>query len=284
MNALRDTVDVSLIRQYLLGRLDEQPNIEEKLSNDILLNDEMGDIVDSIEDEIIEEYLDGRLNSADREAVESHFLRPPARQEKLRFAELLRRHFDTRLAERVPDAERSLRMPAPGQSHLRTYGQFAVLLLVCASSIIYIAGLRRTNARLQADLAQQTEQAASAPQPLAQLQPAMVPLTLVADRSRGAGPKIPLIEIASSTQRLIVEIALQSAGPTPYNVRLETKSGAGPLWTAKLLPLISPAGDARLVFDVPATKINSDVYSFAVSSSSSPGGERHYDFEARRRP
>jgi hypothetical protein len=283
MNVLRNTADVSLIRQYLLGRLDAQPNLEEKLSNDILSNDEMSEVVDAIEDEILEEYLDGSLDSADRQAVESYFLRPHARQQKLRFAKVLRRHFDTK-ADGVADFEPSFGMPAPSQSHLKSYGQFALLLLVCVFSVIYIAGLRRDNARLHAELARRQQQtAAGLPQQTAQLESTMVPLALVADRSRGASQRIPRIEITPSTQRLIVEIALQGAASDPYDIRLETKSGEGPLWSARLLPLVSNSGDARLVFDVPAGKINSDVYSFAVSPLRA-NGERHYDFEVKRQP
>jgi hypothetical protein len=79
-----------------------------------------------------------------------------------------------------------------------------------------------------------------------------------------------------------VEIALQGAtSSVPYDVRLESKSGEGPLWSAKLLPIISAAGDGHLVFDVPSGIFKSDIYSFAVTSSAASGSVRHYDFETR---
>ena len=79
---MKKVADRKLLRQYLLGRLDDQTELEDDLSNSIVLNDEMTDIVDSVEDEIIEEYLEGSLSSADREAVEQYFLQPPHRKEK----------------------------------------------------------------------------------------------------------------------------------------------------------------------------------------------------------
>src|SRR5882672_7079654 len=87
--------DPSLLREYLLGRLDDKEELESDLSERILLNDELSDMVGVIEDEIIEEYLDGALNTADRTAADEYFLRPLQRKEKLRFAEVLRRHFET---------------------------------------------------------------------------------------------------------------------------------------------------------------------------------------------
>src|ERR1700746_3310709 len=86
--------DRSLIREYLLGRLDNEKELEEQLSHDIFSNDELAEMVESIEEEIIEEFLDGTMDSADKDAFNTYFLRPPERKERLRFAKLLRNHFE----------------------------------------------------------------------------------------------------------------------------------------------------------------------------------------------
>src|SRR5580765_4075607 len=101
--------DRSLVRQYLLGRLDRNKELEDQLSNDILFNDELSEMVESIEDEIIDDCLDGTLDSADKDAVDGYFLRPPERKEKLRFAQLLRHHLARRedLANTRTDTFRS---------------------------------------------------------------------------------------------------------------------------------------------------------------------------------
>src|SRR5436309_14131980 len=90
---MKNITDLNLVRQYLLGRLDEQAGLEDNVSDGILFNDEMTDIVDSIEDEIIEEYLVGSLSSVDREAVDKYFMQLLERQEKLSFAKLLTHNF-----------------------------------------------------------------------------------------------------------------------------------------------------------------------------------------------
>src|SRR6266581_9580114 len=134
--AMKSIADRNLIRQYLLGRLDEQRELEEQLSDGILNNDEaMIDIVDSVEDEIIEDYLGGSLNAEHKKAVEKYFLQPPQRQAKLRFAQLFEHYFETR-ASRYCAANREdlVRPHIPWFSQFRTYGAFAALALVTISA------------------------------------------------------------------------------------------------------------------------------------------------------
>src|SRR5215472_1900111 len=126
--------DRSLIREYLLGRLDNEKELEEQLSHDICFNDELSETVESIEEEIIEDFLDGTLDAADKDAVNTYFLRSPERKEKLRFARLLRNHFaeqhplsgttsDTRpsLYTNVVRESSDYRAPIPGRSLFKTY-------------------------------------------------------------------------------------------------------------------------------------------------------------------
>lgn len=89
------------IRQYLLGRLDDQGDLRDRLSEQMFFNAELSEVVDEIEDQIIEEYLDGRISSIDKKTIEGHFLRPPARQEKVKFARFLRDHLKTK-SEALP--------------------------------------------------------------------------------------------------------------------------------------------------------------------------------------
>lgn len=274
--------DRSLIRQYLLGRLDEQTELEDTVSESILLNDEMVEVIDAIEEEIIEEYLDGSLDSGDRNAVDKYFLQPPERKEKLRFARLLRTYCDKKPGHYFRANRHHLMMPLATRAHVKTYAGFAVLLLISISSLIYVVGVRRTEMRLRYELALERDRVTSIDKQAELVQPTMIPLTLVADRSRGANVKIPHVEIKSSTQRIIVDIALQDGASGSYDVRLEPKGGKGPFWSTRLLPLMSPTGDARLVFDLPTRGIESTVYSFVVSSAT-PGlaRPRHYDFEVK---
>jgi hypothetical protein len=284
--------DRSLIREYLLGRLDNEKDPEERLSHDIFSNDELSEMVESIEEEIIEDFLDGTLDSADKNAVSTYFLRPPERKEKLRFATLLRNHFEEphQLIGTISDTRPSVytnvvresseyRAPIPWWTHFKTYGQLAAFVVLGIGSLLYISALQKKTTGLESQLAQERVHSASLVKEAPILTSALIALTLVADRSRGDDSQIPHIEIKPSTRRIIVDIALQGHSPGPFNVHLETKAGNGPIWSARLLPLVSSSGDSRLVFDLPVQGMESDVYSFLVSSAlPGSGSGKHYDF------
>src|SRR6516162_1766407 len=89
-----DLPDRGLVREYLLGRLDHKKELEAQLTHDICVNDELSELVESVEEEIIEDVLDGALDPADKNAVDGYFLRPPERKEKLRFARVLRHQYE----------------------------------------------------------------------------------------------------------------------------------------------------------------------------------------------
>lgn len=280
---MKSIADRNLMRQYLLGRLDDQRELEEQLSEGILNDEAMIDVVDSVEDEIIEEYLGGSLNAEHKKAVEKYFLRPPQRQEKLRSAQLLEHYFETRASRySATNRENLVRPHIPWFSQFRTYGAFAALALVTISTLVYVNSIRLGRERLANELAKEREHSSNLATQAELVQASIVPLTLVADRSRGPEAQIPQIDLKSSTQRVVVEIALQHAGSGPYDVHLESKAGDNPMWSAKLLPIISSTGDARLVFDVPARTFQSDTYSFVVSSTSATGAStKHYDFQVK---
>jgi len=284
--------DRSLIRDYLLGRLDNEKDIEERLSHDVCFNDDLSEMVQSTEEEIIEDFLDGTLDSADKNAVSTYFLRPPERKEKLRFATLLRNHFEEphqligTISDTRPSAYTNVvrqsseySAPIPWWTHFKTYGQLAAFVILGIGSLLYISVLQKKTTGLESQLAQERVHSASLVKEAPILTSALIPLTLVADRSRGDDSQIPHIGIKPSTRRIIVDIALQGHSPGPFNVHLETKAGNGPIWSARLLPLVSSSGDSRLVFDLPVQGMESDVYSFLVSSPlSGSGSGKHFDF------
>ena len=233
--------DRGVIREYLLGRLDEQQELESKLSEGILFSDELSEMVESIEDEIIEEYLDGALDSADRNAIDEYFLRPLERKNKLQFARLLRHHFETKQNDLVrppvdilpgtgSDVSQygiGVASAAGWRNHLRTYGQFVALILLFMLGLTYISGIRKRQVQLEGELVQERERSASLAREASLLQPPIIALTLVSDRSRGSGAP-PDIEIKPSIQRIVVEIALPRGATGTYDVRLEANGKKRP--------------------------------------------------------
>ncbi len=124
--------DDNTIREYLLGRLPEKDwnEIEEKLLSD----KEFADFADSIEDEIIEEYL----------TIQNYFLRPPERQRKLLFATVLNSRLKKSAKEPVPIDRPRTRTTAP-RFYWAMASAAAVLLV---STLCLTAYAARLNTKL----------------------------------------------------------------------------------------------------------------------------------------
>jgi hypothetical protein len=290
--------DRDLIREYLLGKLNDRDDLESDTSESILLDDEVSGLAESIEDEIIEDYLEGTLDTSDRIAVDNYFLRSGERRNKLRFIKLMREHFQTRLGRPsdlplhetparkadITAKHASARALLGRPSNLVFYAPVAALILVSVLGLAYLSGLRSRQAVLEQELAQERNRASGLAQEASSVKLPLIALTLVSERSRGSGAQMPHVQIRSATQRIVVEIALPNAAGGPYDVSLESKRNAS-IWRARLLPILSASGDARLVFDVPPRLIESGRYSFLVTSSPpDKGAPSYYDFDVSSTP
>jgi hypothetical protein len=283
----------NIIRQYLLGKLNDQKELEEELSDQMFFDDDLSQMVDSIEDEILDDYLDGALSPADTQAVKEYFLCPQERKDKLQFARVMRRYF-----EASPPA------PAPTQtalppwrqlgagptvwfhSYFRTYAEIAALVLL-STCLLYIGYVRHelqsTNAENQKNLQlleAARQRSASLERQIADLSP--VTLTLAEERSRTVRrdvvpPAVKPLMIGPSTHVIKVEIVLAQAGISgAFDVALETQAGGTSLWSKAGVP----SSEGVLRFDMPSQGINAGSYSIAVTHHGKPDANtEHYDFQ-----
>jgi hypothetical protein len=278
-----DSPTKETIRRYLLGRLDDQSALEMRLSEQMLFDDELSEIVDSIEDEIIEDYLDGAVSASDRATIEEYFLRPAERREKLQLARLLRSHFQT------PGNAVTKKNPVPHDSPLnredkagpalgshwlrqtRTWYELAALVFLLAGGLIYVSGVRhrfdselaasrQTQIRLAGELAQEREQSASLTKQLQEARPPIAILTLLGPVFRDSGGG-PVVDIGPWTQKIRVELDLQGAPSGAYNVRLENAAGRT-VWSQSGVPATS----GGLRFEMPAQNLSPGPYCLKVSS------------------
>jgi len=283
----------SSIRQYLLGRLNDQEELDTSLSVQICFNDELAEIVGVIEDEIIEQYLDETLKAEDKRAFENYFLRPSERKEKLTCMRALRSVVKTYPTENeakvVNVSHPDLRvMQGAGvgviahfRSHNRTYLELAATILVVISTTYLIRTLqdmrlqaamaKKAEAQLQLALAQERQHSADQAQELAQLEPPIQLSfggSLVRDRA-----KIPKIEIRRFTQSIKVEIGHSSA-PT-YDVHVENDAKTA-IWSETGL---TPSSRI-LRFEIPAQGITAGDYTI-VATPKPTGKEESYRFRAK---
>ena len=288
--------DREVIREYLLGHLNQDEAAETSMSDDILADDKLAEMVESIEDEIIDEYLEGTLNPETRNSVEGYFLQPAERQEKLRFARVLERHLAARpisqLAKPAMVGDERLKDARPGRSNgervpwlssrIWVYGPVAAMVVFGLVGAGYLSLLQRKLTAVEDALRQERLHSVRLTNQLSQLQLPIVTLSLVSARPRSAvvRDEIPHLEIRPSTERVMVEVAVEHPQTSTYEVRLESNEGGAPIWMAKLSPIVSADGDARLVFDLSAKLLRSGVYSLRVSELAKNGTVKYYDFDA----
>ena len=84
------------IRRYLLGELDEAE--QQRLEESLLTDDEMFEELLIVEDELVDEYINGQLAGTERARFEQHFLSTPERVEKLRFARAFKKKINAATA------------------------------------------------------------------------------------------------------------------------------------------------------------------------------------------
>ena len=112
---------VAEVRPWLLGLLSEQESrsLEERLITDSGLYEE----VFIVEEELIDDYIAGRLSTDERTAFESYFMNSPERQEQFRIANALRVY--------IGDAKKT-----ESSTEVRRRWPFAAMSLAAAAVVI----------------------------------------------------------------------------------------------------------------------------------------------------
>src|SRR5687767_157148 len=85
---------------YLLGKLQEEEMLH--LEESYFLDDNLFDEIQVAERELIDRYVEGSLSKDERYQFEHFFLSTPSRQEKLRFARVLKKHIAEQPSVRGP--------------------------------------------------------------------------------------------------------------------------------------------------------------------------------------
>ena len=100
-------LDEVVARQFLLGQLspEEQGRIEEQAFEDR----NTFEFIESVENDLIDEFIQGDLSADDEERFETHFLSLPGRRDNLKISRMLRQEFD-----KTPGAAQKERFSFPG--------------------------------------------------------------------------------------------------------------------------------------------------------------------------
>jgi hypothetical protein len=265
------------IRQYLLGTLD--PSKCDEIEERLLSSEELSQTAEVMEDEIIEQYLDGELGDSEKRAVETHFLRPPEHRQKMRFAAMLRNRLKQGSADVAKDLPRIQPFPAPRPRPLWTYGGYAaaVVLAGLSGSLAVMQTLSR-NAQnaLRTELAQERERSAGLKEQLRALQtPSGKTLDLQPGIARSGG-MVPEITLPPAPQRIRIELVLPYPSSALFHVRL--RRNGSEVWSETRLKATPSSSASTLVFEAP---VESGKYDLIVTPEANPNGQITYPFDAK---
>ena len=246
------------IREYLLGRLDADLELVENIDEQILTDPEFSTSVDVIEDEIIEEYLEGSLNLEDTQAVERHFLRPPERQRKLKTARLFSRYFEAESRhEKTVQSTPARSLFGWALPSFRTWAEIATAAVFLISILTLVNQRHELDAgikQMSQQLSQERQRSAVSNQQLQNalqaLQPAIAMLNLVKPGLQRGEQELPVVQVTSATRVLHVEVALASGAPGNYRVELRHRGKTA--WSRDSVDAMAVPNGAILRLDIPA--------------------------------
>src|SRR6266404_885871 len=136
-----DTNQERRVRMYLLGELEEtaQQAVEQQLLGD----DELFKLIGVVEDELLDDYLDGALKGDELERFRGFFLLPEERQRKLSFAMALHRCVaaETRREPPISNTRAPIHRPSLSGRAAEKEHQFVTRYLKLAAAAIVMLGL-----------------------------------------------------------------------------------------------------------------------------------------------
>lgn len=259
------SADEIQLREYLLGNIPEE-NCEE-IEAKLLTDAEFEKLADLIEEDIIEDYLDGSLSSREKEAVESRFLRPPERKRKLWFIRLLRSHAS-------PESREPRRWFPFLLSNWQMKAGIAAMVLLSLSLGIYNIALRRDLQSQQDSLERAQKQNEELQQKLSALHKSntYVELSLVSGAVRGKGD-IPEVRFDADRTGLQIHV-LPIGKASSYQASIDQSDGTQ-IWSGNDLKI----AESGLEVVIPVARtLPPGHYFLIVSPSYDPSAKQRYPF------
>ena len=246
-----------MIKSYLLGNLDDSRRIqlEERLLNDGELFEEL--LIS--EDELVDQYVAGRLTDDEKRRFESHFLVTADRHRKFQFGRTLNKYLelnDVSDATVTADAGRSwMFQNRPALWPIRRpLVAFSLVAIICLGIVAVYWTITRRDA------------ASSSP-------PHVVALVPGATRSEGAS--IQRVQIPSHTET--VEIRLPVSHIKYEKYAAELRSGSGKVTEVPSSTTYEDQGQKLVVFLVEADQLPSDDYQLKLIGINSAGEPEFID-------
>jgi hypothetical protein len=259
-----DIKEEEAIRQYLLGQAlpEVLPQLEERLLTEGAFYEEL--LI--VEDELIDQYLSGRLSASESKSFATHFLVPPSRQEKLRFALALNKYVsvagavqageDLLSSQLIEEAHELPEPPKPWHSvflpsqYPRFSYSLAVALVLIVGTVSWFAW----------------ENLKSAP-----AQPGKIlAVTLTPGLTRGEGETIQRISVPSDLDTLQLRLLLIRDDYPSYSVTVVRDDGSQ-AWNRANLAASNSNGLKFVSADTPARLLNPGEYQIKLRGQPANG-------------
>lgn len=292
------------IRKYLLG--EAEPELEERL-DELSFADGYAEMIGSVENDLLDEYVSDALAPTARAAFESHYLVSSRGRAKVQFARALGGLPD-RVRAPVKAAERIVK---PGFFHalgnLRLVFRAGLaaggLLLFAFLGWMFVRSSREdagstvavlNNAR-STPAASPTALTSEMPVTIATPTPAASPVTRAsptpAKTPTATAPTIaiavlrpalrsgaPQIVKAANGAALRLRLLLETEEPGPYSVELLDEISSARIWSVENLRAGDGAADRSVTITVPAGKAAGGIYRVVLEARTAGGREKVGDY------
>jgi len=273
--------DRQLIR-YILGLLPD--NDAERLDEQSIVDDELAARLRSVENDLVDAYVCGTLESQWLERFESWYLASPRRRDKVAFARQFLNAID-RLPTHAATAAISV-TALPGPVSRRPpfiwLASAAVLLLVCGLLLLQDVRLRRGLLDAQQDgsaldkrgrelarqLGEQHVTTDALRNELERLR-TVQPLALVLRPQTRAALAAPVIAVPAGLDTVAFELELEASDFSRYEVALKDFATNRQLWRSGILTPVPSRRPPALFVAVPARLLRPQHYSLELAGGSS---------------
>jgi hypothetical protein len=272
----RDDEGQTLLRPYLLGELDPEP--QQQLEQRLLTDDKYFEALLIAEDELIDQYLGGSLTPLEQERFASIFLSTPERGQKLNFARALRKYIQLAQPAETPDSEANEQSPASWKRFLPSFLHMphpalsfslaiALLLLVGGVTWIALKNLRGQN------------------HPGEENPNTVLAVTLTPGALRGAG-MLERVVIPARVEIVRLQLKLPTIEYVSYSAAVKAVGGQE-IFTADNLKAETTGEGLTLRVSIPAAKLNNEDYKLnltGLDTNGQPEKVGRYDFRVIKNP
>jgi hypothetical protein len=267
-------LDDGELRRFLLGSMEDAE--ADAIRVRLLGEDELSDRMDLLEEELMEEFVDGDLSEEERARFIAYFLRTRERKARLQVIRGLQDIAHAQAGRQpIAGAEEAPRLPVrPSVSPFFAVAALAACTVLAVGSSLYVLReVGRLRASLDAIVQTTREGEPTTPVLEAHVSFALRP----SDLTRGPAGELPTLRLPARAELVVLELALKEGAPVgPYSV--DIASPPQTVWGSAGLTPERGVISAR----VPIVALPTGDYVATVTPARDQRGSFTYPFRVRR--